>query len=211
MPYLKEKIENRTFVNTLTSCVNTNVKEFKKEEFVINYGLKKQTIGLILEGVANLIKIDIDGNITILEQLSEGYIFSEIFMCYMKDSISVVCATDTKILFIDYNLILKDCKMKCENHNNAVKEIFQLLLDKAKLLNEKISILSSKTTQERIISYLEFQQLNQNKKTIILPFSYSDLANYLSVDRAALMREIKKMEALGIIKKNNRKITLYKQ
>jgi|GEM_PF-742943 len=211
MPYLKEKIENRTFVNTLTSCVNTNVKEFKKEEFVINYGLKKQTIGLILEGVANLIKIDIDGNITILEQLSEGYIFSEIFMCYMKDSISVVCATDTKILFIDYNLILKDCKMKCENHNNAVKEIFQLLLDKAKLLNEKISILSSKTTQERIISYLEFQQLNQNKKTIILPFSYSDLANYLSVDRAALMREIKKMEALGILKKNNRKITLYKQ
>jgi len=211
MPYLKEKIENRTFVNTLTSCVNTNVKEFKKEEFVINYGLKKQTIGLILEGVANLIKIDIDGNITILEQLSEGYIFSEIFMCYMKDSISVVCATDTKILFIDYNLILKDCKMKCENHNNAVKEIFQLLLDKAKLLNEKISILSSKTTQERIISYLEFQQLNQNKKTILLPFSYSDLANYLSVDRAALMREIKKMEALGILKKNNRKITLYKQ
>jgi len=211
MPYLKEKIENRTFVNTLTSCVNTNVKEFKKEEFVINYGLKKQTIGLILEGVANLIKIDIDGNITILEQLSEGYIFSEIFMCYMKDSISVVCATDTKILFIDYNLVLKDCKMKCENHNNAVKEIFQLLLDKAKLLNEKISILSSKTTQERIISYLEFQQLNQNKKTILLPFSYSDLANYLSVDRAALMREIKKMEALGILKKNNRKITLYKQ
>ena len=41
-----------------------------------------------------------------------------------------------------------------------------------------------------------------------LPFSLTDLADYLSVDRSAMMREIKLLKEDGFIEKIGNKITL---
>ena len=45
-------------------------------------------------------------------------------------------------------------------------------------------------------------------KTFSLPFSLTDLADYLSVDRSAMMRELKLLKEDGFIKKNGKRITL---
>ena len=45
-------------------------------------------------------------------------------------------------------------------------------------------------------------------KSFILPFSLTDLADYLSVDRSAMMRELKLLRDEGFIEKNGNKITL---
>ena len=42
-------------------------------------------------------------------------------------------------------------------------------------------------------------------KTFTLPFSLTDLADYLSVDRSAMMRELKSLKNEGIIIKNRKK------
>ena len=46
------------------------------------------------------------------------------------------------------------------------------------------------------------------KCTFYLPLPLSDLADYLSVDRSAMMREIKKMNEENIIISEKRKITV---
>lgn len=211
MAVLSGYLPNLNFVKALTSCVNTNVKTFLKDEYIMNYGLKKQSIGLVLKGTAEIIKIDENGQTNILESLSTGSIFSELFMSYTQDSISVICRENSEILFIDYNTILKDCQLRCPNHINTLRELFQLMLNKTVTLNEKISVLSKKTTQEKIIDFLEIEQEKSDKRNVTLPFSYQDFANYLSVDRSSLMRELKKMQDEKIIKKDGRKIYLYKQ
>ena len=45
-------------------------------------------------------------------------------------------------------------------------------------------------------------------RTIYLPFSYTDLADYLSVDRSAMSRELKSLEDDNFITRNGKKITL---
>ena len=50
--------------------------------------------------------------------------------------------------------------------------------------------------------------LPQYDKSFILPFSLTDLADYLSVDRSAMMRELKLLRDEGFIEKNGNKITL---
>ena len=42
-------------------------------------------------------------------------------------------------------------------------------------------------------------------KTFTLPFSLTDLADYLSIDRSAMMRELKNLKNEGIIIKNRKK------
>ena len=45
-------------------------------------------------------------------------------------------------------------------------------------------------------------------KTFTLPFSLTDLADFLSIDRSAMMRELKLLKDDGIIEKNGNRITL---
>ena len=45
-------------------------------------------------------------------------------------------------------------------------------------------------------------------KTITIPFSYTDLADYLSVDRSAMTRELSHLIEDGFIKKTGNKIML---
>ena len=46
------------------------------------------------------------------------------------------------------------------------------------------------------------------RKTFTLPYSYTDLADFLSVDRSAMMREFKLLVDDGFIVKKGSKITL---
>jgi CRP-like cAMP-binding protein len=49
---------------------------------------------------------------------------------------------------------------------------------------------------------------NNQKDTFTLTMSYTSLAEYLCVDRSALMREIKKLKEQNVIKVNKKTITL---
>ena len=46
------------------------------------------------------------------------------------------------------------------------------------------------------------------RKTFTIPYNYTDLADFLSVDRSAMMRELKLLIDEGFVEKNGSKITL---
>ena len=46
-------------------------------------------------------------------------------------------------------------------------------------------------------------------KSFLLPFTLSTLADYLSIDRSAMTRELKRMKEEGLIEINRRNIRLH--
>ena len=62
-------------------------------------------------------------------------------------------------------------------------------------------MLSQKTIRDKILSYFRILSQNSFSQTFTLPFSLTDLADYLGVDRSAMMREIKTLKEDGVIKK----------
>ena len=48
----------------------------------------------------------------------------------------------------------------------------------------------------------------KSKRVFILPFTYTELADYLSVDRSAMQRELKNLKDEGFISTNGKRITL---
>lgn len=197
-----------TFLENLSKCVNTKKNTFLNGEYILNYVSKRKIIGIILDGNADLRRIDIKGNVTILERLSKGDIFSEMFMDESEDSIFLLATDKTEILFIEYNHILKDCKVNCHYHSFVLNTIMDLMLKNTIQLNNKIAILSSRTIREKILSYLKERSVEEESNTITIPYSFQELADYLCVDRSAMMREIKKLTDEKIIKKNGRTFTI---
>ncbi len=203
--------DNKDFqmLDHLGKCVNTKVKVFLIGEFIQNYGARKKVIGVLLEGSADLKKVDIKGNETILEHLSKGDIFSEMFIEDSEDPITLVATKKTEVLWIDYLSILRDCKVKCPYHTFVVNHIMDMMMKKTVQLNNKIAILSNRTIREKLLMYLKQEGNGQKKVTI--PYSLQELADYLCVDRSAMMREIKKLIAEKRVKKNGRIFTIYKR
>ena len=58
------------------------------------------------------------------------------------------------------------------------------------------------------MAYLNSIAAEKQTKTVILPMSYTTLAEYLSVDRSAMMREMRKMREEGLICTEGRSVTL---
>ena len=57
-------------------------------------------------------------------------------------------------------------------------------------------------------SYFNLLVKGKSSRTFHLPFTYTELADYLSVDRSAMMRELKNLKEEGFITTTGRKIKL---
>ena len=76
----------------------------------------------------------------------------------------------------------------------------------------RIELLTQRSTRDKLLRYFSLLSTRNLSKSFELPFSLTDLADYLSVDRSAMMRELKLLKEDGFIEKvGNRIILLYKQ
>ncbi|MDF2939175.1 MAG: hypothetical protein K0Q90_4548 [Paenibacillaceae bacterium] len=75
-----------------------------------------------------------------------------------------------------------------------------LLLENNRAVYQKLDLVSHKSLRDRILHYLSLQARKNNAVQFEIPFSRSDLADYLTVDRSALSRELQRMAKDGLIR-----------
>ncbi len=194
------------FKNNLSSCVNVKRKMFYNKDLILSYAPIKKKIGFITYGKANIVKMDKNGNTTIMRDLKENDIFSNLFFQDSEDEIYIMSNGETEVIFIDYYTILKNCNKQCPFHNKLVLALFDLLILDNKQQNEKIELLSKRTVEEKILYFLK-QRMNEHN-IFKVTTSYKAISEYLFVDRSNLMRELKKMENKGLIEKHDKTIII---
>ena len=75
-------------------------------------------------------------------------------------------------------------------------------------LNTRIELLTKKNIRDKLLSYFDILSTKKLSKIISLPFTFTDLADYLSVDRSAMMRELSHLIEEGFIDKKGKRIKL---
>lgn len=194
----------------LTSCERVQLKTFEKNEIITTYIVNRNQVCIVLEGCADLMRYDFNGNQTIVEKFNKFDVFGEIFYkINTNNELFVIAKEKSKILLFNYDIFEKQCKKNCKIHEELVIGLPNLVLSKVSDLNLRIELLSKKTIRDKLISYFRILSEKNFSKTFTLPFSLTDLADYLSVDRSAMMRELKSLKNEGFIKKSDKnKITL---
>ena len=191
------------------NCRNNQKKTFKKNQTITTYIQKRNQICILLTGEADLVRYDLNGDKSIIEHFTKNDIFGEAFYIIATNSeLSVEAKKNCEVLFFNYDNIHQKCRNNCKFHHVLSENFSSLILNKIMHLNTRIEILAKRSIREKLCGYFNILSTRNLSKTFSLPFSLTDLADYLSVDRSAMMREIKSLKDEGFIKKNGNRITL---
>lgn len=197
------------FTDFSQNCKKVTTKEFKKNEIITTYIAKRKQLCLLVSGEADLIRYDFNGNKNIVEHYFPNNIFGEIFYSVTTNNeLFVEAKTKCKVLFYDYEYIERKCTVTCAYHKKVLQNLPDLLLQEINSLNTRIEILSKRSIREKLLTYFNIISTKKLNKSFTLPFSLTDLADYLSIDRSAMMREIGYLKNDKIIEKNGNRITL---
>ena len=198
---------SETDIKKFITKSKAKILEAKKDRTIMANIAKIDEFGIILKGNANLIKYDINGNLVILDTLQENDVFGSIFS-YNNEENFVITTSDSKILFINYDILLDLCIKKESNYNHLINNIFNILNEKITSLNNRIDLLTKRSTRDKLLSYFQYECNKKASNSFTLPFSYTSLANFLAVDRSAMMREIKSLKEEGFVITNKKRITI---
>ena len=195
--------------NIESNCIKVQKKSFLPGSVITTYMEKRKQICILLSGKAELIRYDYKGNKDIIERFNPNDIFGEVFHHVNTNNELFVLATKKcDVLLFLYDDIRIKCKQNCSFHTTLISNLLELTLNNAILQNTRIEILSKRSIREKLLSYFNILSKKAYSKNIILPFSLTSLADYLSVDRSAMMREIKNLIDEGFISKDKNKIKL---
>lgn len=194
----------------LLHCLCVKENKFLPGEEICSYNSVSGVLGMLVSGVADVKKLDRDGNYTILEPIGKYGVFSDSFAYTATDAncISVFARDMCTVMFINFDNVFKRCSNACEYHSRLVENLMRIIIAKTKILSQRVEILSNKTICDKIMSYLSLTAKTHGTTTFTLPMSYTSFAQYLCVDRSALMREFKKLNDQGILKVNKKEITV---
>ncbi len=191
------------------NCSRVQKKTFVKNEIITSYIQKRNQLCILISGSANLVRYDLNGNRTIVEHFSKNDIFGEVFYIITTNNELLVEAKEKcEVLFYLYSNVHNKCQNNCPFHIKLTQILPELILDKITSLNMRVELLTKRSIREKLVEYFNIVATRNLSKTFTLPFSLTDLADFLGVDRSAMMREMKLLKDDGIIEKTGNRIKL---
>jgi len=194
---------------TMLSCLSARTASYKKGEIILLSGDAVSFVGLILSGSVRIVKEDMDGHISILTELGISDLFGEVFACagISHSPVTIEVGSDAEILLIDYKRIITSCSSSCPFHAKLIENMLSLIAKKNLTLNQKIEVLSKRTTREKLMCFFDAQRGAARRFTI--PYNREELAAYLCVDRSAMSNELCKMRDEGLIQFQKNQFELF--
>lgn len=191
------------------SCTKIQIKKIEKNNTITTYIKNRNQIYILTSGKADLVKYDVDGNKTIIETLNENDTFGEVFFPITNSNeLFVVAKENCEVISFTFDDIIKKCNRTCKFHETLKTNLLNLIINKIVTQNIRIELLTKRSIREKLKSYFSSLSNNFSIKTFSIPISYTDLADYLSIDRSAMMRELKALQDDNIILRKGNKITL---
>ncbi len=165
-------------------------------------------IGIVDEGSLQIVFNDYNGNSIIIDELEQNQIFGNLISSINSEECEVITKEKTKVTYIDYDNITQPEIIKTDFYIIFVKNLIKIMAEQLNLKNERIEILTKRSIRDKLLEYFRILSSKKGSKNFTLPFSFIDLANYLSVDRSAMTRELKYLKTEGFIKIEGKRVYL---
>ena len=182
--------------------------KYAKNKRILNNLISNNFICIILKGSIEITRIDVEGNKRLIDSYETNSLFCSLSYSFKNEETEITTKEETKIIIIDFNSIINMNENKLSIYNTFLKNLTIILSKIIVKSNERIEVLSNKSIRDKLLDYFKIQSKKNNSKVIYLPVSYTELADYLAVNRSALSREIKNLKDDGLIETRGRKIKL---
>lgn len=201
------QLTNADFIG-LRKCFAPVSRTYNRGEIITICSPENDTIGIITSGTAYLSTLNSEEQRRIIDYYQKGNVFGKHFLPDTEENLFYVMAkTNCTVEFIKYKKFITCCEKHCAKH---VVLIDHMVMTTARKSLIHIDVLCQRTLRSKLMAFFEYLSAEEESKKFTLPLPLSDLADYLAVDRSAMMREIKKLNEEGIISSDKRKIVLIK-
>ena len=197
-------------MGTMLSCLHAKQKSFSKGEIILGEGAPAELIGVVLSGMVQVVREDYFGNRSMMAKLGPAEMFAEAFALAGVEGmpVNVVAAENSEVMLIDVSRISRPCAKACGFHRQMIYNLMRILALKNLACNQKIEVVSRRSTREKLMAYLLLQAKRAKKSTFLIPFDRQELADYLEVDRSGLSTEIGKLRREGVIDCEKNRFTI---
>lgn len=199
---ITEKEQEKILNNIKSYTYNFNKNTIIPKDIINN-----NSICIIIQGTININKLEYNGNNQTIDILTTNNIFSPYFTPIQEDDYYLQTEEQTKITIINLETILNN-ELNNKYYHQLLKNIINIFSNKMLDINKRLEIISNKTIRNKLLSYFKQQAKKYNSTTIYLPFSYTNLANYLCIDRSAMNRELKHLKEEKQIEIKGKKIKI---
>lgn len=196
-------------LRAMMTCFDAVERSFAPGDTILTYSEARGMVGILTQGEAELVRLDADGCRTIVDRFDVSGVFSDAFL--PTDDLGdyfVRCTVQATVLFFGYSHLVTPCARVCPHHSQLISNMLRLTAQQAAKLHARIEVLSRRSLRDKLMAYFTIQSRDAGSRQFTLPISLTDLADYLCVDRSAMMRELKKMRDDGLITAKATNITL---
>ncbi len=213
--HILDNINSEEF-SQMVPCFKPVTKYFEPGEEIIYYSRlhpfgNVEEVAVLARGDARLEIINQAGENLILETYHEGDVFGELFSLPLESySYVVIAEKKCKVVFLNYEHIIKPCDKVCNHHSQLISNLFIMTAQKTQELSLHLSIIGQSTTRKKLMAYLLYCCGGKKGHCFEIPMSLTHLSDYLQVERSAMMRELKVMRDEGIIHNHRREFQILK-
>lgn len=183
-------------------------RSYGKGEYLHRMGEPLAAFGLVLSGTVQVYTDDFEGNRMMMANVAAGGTFGE-SLCFLgvpAAPVHILTAGGAEVLWLHTAPLRAN---RTDPFSADVLDRFTAMLAARALdMNDRVQILSKHSLRERICTFLSEWERRTGSRTFTVPFDRAALAAYLGVNRAALSRELSRMQDEGILEyyKNTFKI-----
>ena len=163
---------------------------------------------LVLRGAVQVLQDDVDGHHMIMAQAVAGDTFGE-SLCFLRETESPVYAlalSRTELLWLSGRRLHAPAASDLAFELSA--RFTAMLARRTLSMNDRIQVLSRHSLRDKILTHLLQCARKAGSRCFDVPFSRTDWAVYLGVNRSALGRELTRMRAEGLIDFEKRRFSL---
>lgn len=194
--------------NKLIKLLEAHIYTYKKNEEILPILKNENIICILLEGYAQIININYNGEQYLVESLSENSLFGYSISNINNTEYQIQALEPSKVLVIDYDKLINNKNITYKYFNIFILNIFNIINAKLNSNNSRINILTKKSIREKLLAFFENEYRRSRSRNIYLPGNLKDLADYLSVNRSAMFRELRYLKEEKFIKVDGKRITL---
>lgn len=195
-------------IDKILNCSHSGMGTYKEGAYIFEQGGKPERLYLLLEGQIHICKDFTSGKRDVLYLVEPGNVFGETFLFgdrkqYWYDAVAV---SDVRVMDLPWDFFYHFCSKACDHHKQLTRNMLEILSENNFKITRKLHIVSTSSLRERIAIWL-IDSAGEHEK-VAFQMNREQLADFLSVARPSLSRELMRMQADGLIEVNKKEIII---
>ncbi|MBP6492375.1 MAG: Crp/Fnr family transcriptional regulator, partial [Clostridia bacterium] len=170
---------------------------YYKNQIIINQGEPVSKIGIVKIGTVISMKYHFNGDAQILRIYKRGEVLSldAVNTTFLTSPVALLSQSDCSILFIPYRKIFEVKELSFAARERVLFNNSEILSNELVRFMYKIDVLSKRTLQDRVLTYLSIIREKKGKDSFDISMNQEEFAQYLCVNRSVLSKELNRMRS----------------